>query len=74
MSDRTARVLVNRLEELSSAALLSGADAAAVARLLESASLATLHAVSLSYLCEEPLHEVTAVAQRPVLTRLLDAA
>jgi hypothetical protein len=75
MSDRVAQALVNRLDELSAAALRSGAEASAVARLLESASVATLHAVSLAYLCDEPLHEVTApVEAPPVAARLLDAA
>jgi hypothetical protein len=76
VSDRVAQALVNRLEQLSSAALRSGADPSAVARLLESASLATLHGVSLAYLCDEPPLEVVAagVQERPVLTRLLDAA
>ena len=75
MSDRVAHALVNRLEQLSSAALRSGADPSAVARLLEAASLATLHGVSLAYLCDEPLHEApTLVDAPPVAARLLDAA
>jgi hypothetical protein len=76
MSDRVAQSLVTRLDELSAVALSSGADASAIARLLESASIATLHGVALSYLCAEPLLEVVppVVRQPPVLTRLLDAA
>jgi hypothetical protein len=76
MSDRVAQSLVTRLDELASVALRSGADASAVARLLESASIATLHGVSLAYLCvEPPLHEVVALPEaRPAAARLLDAA
>jgi len=76
MSDRTAQLLTARLEELSSLALRSGAAAPAIARLLESASVATLHAVALDFLCgPPPVQEVRApVAARPTLTRLLDAA
>lgn len=68
--------MVIRLEELSSAALRSGAEASAIARLLESASIATLHGVSLAYLCVEPLDEVAAPVLQapPVAARLLDAA
>jgi hypothetical protein len=77
MSDRVAQAMVIRLEELSSAALRSGAEASAIARLLESASIATLHGVSLAYLCAEPpLHEVAAPVRTlpPAAARLLDAA
>ncbi len=49
-SERTAHLLAARLEQLASALERSGADATAVARLLESASLATMHAVSLDLL------------------------
>jgi hypothetical protein len=76
MSDRTAQLLTTRLEELSALALRSGASAPAIARLLESASIATLHAVALDFLCgPPPVQEVReSVAERPLLTRLLDAA
>lgn len=46
-SERTARLLALRLEELARALERAGAPAGAAARLLESASVATLHAVSL---------------------------
>ena len=75
MSDRTPELFAARLEELSSVALRSGAAAPAIARLLESASLATLHAVTLDLLCGAPVQEVrTLPVERPVLMRLLDAA
>jgi hypothetical protein len=75
MSDRIPQLLAARLEELSSVALRSGAAAPAIASLLESASVATLHAVALDLLCGPPVREVRAlVAERPVFMRLLDAA
>ncbi|MGI8421864.1 MAG: hypothetical protein ACR2MU_06355 [Gaiellaceae bacterium] len=46
-SDRTARQLATRIEELASALHRAGAPVEASARLLELASLATMHAVSL---------------------------
>jgi hypothetical protein len=75
MSDRVAQSLVTRLDELSSMALRSGAEPAAIARLVESASIATLHGVSLAYLCAEPRLELAApVEAPPAAARLLDAA
>ena len=46
-SERTARLLALRLEELARALERVGAPTGAAARLLESASVATMHAVSL---------------------------
>jgi hypothetical protein len=46
-SERTAKLLALRLEELACALERSGAPPEAAARLLESASVATMHAVSL---------------------------
>jgi hypothetical protein len=76
MSDRVAQSLAIRHDELYTAPLRSGAEPSAIARLLESASIATLHGVALSYLCVEPLHVVTAPVEAPVAgaARLLDAA
>jgi 2-methylcitrate dehydratase PrpD len=75
MRDRTPQLLAARLEELSSVALRSGAAATAIASLLESASVATLHAIALDLLCGAPVQEVRALAlERPVRMRLLDAA
>ncbi len=53
-SERTARVLSARLDALASALMRSGARPDDIARLLELASLATLHAVSLDLLSERP--------------------
>jgi hypothetical protein len=68
--------LTARLQRLSSAALRSGADAPAIARLLEAASVATMHAVALDLLYVEPesAAPLRRVVERPALTRLLDAA
>jgi 2-methylcitrate dehydratase PrpD len=75
MSDRTAQQLTTRLAELSSVAMRSGAAATAIASLLESASVATMHAVALELQCGAPVREVPALAPaRPTLVRLLDAA
>lgn len=52
-SERTARVLIGRLEELARAVELSGAPSAAAARLLEAASVATANAVALDLLTSE---------------------
>jgi hypothetical protein len=70
--------LTARLQQLSSAALRSGADAPAIAQLLEAASVATMNAVALDLLCGEPEAVATPrrVAERPrtAVARLLDAA
>jgi hypothetical protein len=68
--------LTARLQRLSSAALRSGADAPAIARLLEAASVATMHAVALDLFYVEPesAAPLRRVVERPALTRLLDAA
>jgi hypothetical protein len=74
----SARELTARLEGLSSVALRSGADAPAIALLLEAASVATMSAVALDLLCGPALNVPAAalVTERPTLvrTRLLDAA
>jgi len=72
----SAHTLTSRLEKLSSVALRSGAAAPAIARLLESASVATLHAVALDLLCGEAMPEALPrrLEERPAAARLLDAA
>jgi hypothetical protein len=52
-SERTARVLAARLDELARALELAGVPAGSSARLLEAASVATLHAVTLDLLTAE---------------------
>ena len=75
MSDLTAASLVARLEELSSVAVRSGASAAVIARLLESASVATMHAVALDLLHSKPPQmERAPVEERPAVAALRDAA
>jgi hypothetical protein len=76
MSDRAVELLTTRLDALSSAAIGSGADAPVIARLLEAASVATLHAVALDLLRRpQPAPAVQAPpAKRLSIVRLLDAA
>ncbi len=71
-SERTLRLLTLRLEELARALERSGARAESVRRLLELASLATLHAVSLELITSERAAEVWSAAERrhPVLATL----
>jgi hypothetical protein len=52
-TQRTERILIARLEELARALERSGAPSDAVARLLESASVATMNAVALNLLSQE---------------------
>jgi 2-methylcitrate dehydratase PrpD len=77
MSDDTSASLAARLEELSSVAVRSGASSAAIAQLLESASVATIHAIALDLFHSE-LMEVERPPFRRRLTiasaALLDAA
>ncbi len=51
--DRTARLLIARLDDVAGAAERVGAPETEVARLLELASIATLHAVELELLTTE---------------------
>jgi hypothetical protein len=76
MEDRIARVLGSRLEELATAAERSGAAAPIVGRLLEAASIATMHAVALELLTEEVARDIwRSVEERhPLLAQLRDAA
>jgi hypothetical protein len=52
-SERTARVLIGRLEELARAVERSGAPNAAAGRLLEAASVATANAVALDLITSQ---------------------
>ena len=62
-SERTARLLALRLEELARAVEASGAPAQAVTRLLELASVATVHAVSLELISSERAELIWADAR-----------
>ncbi len=57
-TERTERILVARLEELARVLERSGAPAESVARLLESASVATINAIALNLLSEEAANEI----------------
>ena len=57
-TQRTERILVARLEELARALERSGAPSDAVARLLESASVATMNAVALNLLSEQAADDI----------------
>ena len=63
-SERTQRVLIARLEELARAAERSGASQAAIARLLESASVATANAIALDLLTNELAESIWTDAAR----------
>jgi hypothetical protein len=52
-TERTARILSARLEELARALELANVPAEQASRLLESASIATMHAVTLDLLTSE---------------------
>jgi hypothetical protein len=57
-AERTERILVARLEELARVLERSGAPAESVARLLESASVATINAIALNLLSEEAANAI----------------
>ena len=57
-SERTARILGGRLEELARALERAGTPPEAASRLLEAASVATLHAVTLDLLTSERAAEL----------------
>ncbi len=69
-TERTQRILIGRLEELASALERSGAPSDAVARLLESASVATMNAVALNLLSVEAADEIwrEVAGRHPELT------
>jgi hypothetical protein len=62
-SERTIRILTARLEELGSVLQRSGASPDAVGRLLEAASVATMHAVRLELLSADRAREVWAIQE-----------
>jgi hypothetical protein len=76
MGDRTARALSARLEELAVVAERSGAAAPAIARLLEAASVATMHAVALELLSDDAARSIwhDVEERHPVVAALRDAA
>jgi hypothetical protein len=57
-AERTERMLITRLEELARTLERSGAPPEAVARLLESASVATMNAVALKLLSAEAADDI----------------
>jgi hypothetical protein len=67
--ERTARLLSQRLEDLAETLERSGASTKAVARLLELASVATLHAVQLELLTADRAGRIWQGAEQrhPVL-------
>ena len=76
MSDRISHVLSMRLEELAYIAERSGAAAPAIARLLEAASVATMHAVALDLMTAPQADAIwREVEERhPVVAELREAA
>ena len=70
-SERTARLLSQRLEDLAETLERSGASSQSVARLVELASVATLHAVQLDLLTTKRADAIwtNAESRHPVLAR-----
>jgi hypothetical protein len=73
---RTERVLIGRLEELARALERSGAPEDLVAKLLESASVATMNAVALNLISSEAADEIwrRAAERYPTVSPLRRAA
>jgi hypothetical protein len=73
---RTERILMGRLEELALALERSGARQEAISRLLESASVATTHAVALNLISAEIADEIwrDAETKHPEIVPLRRAA
>ena len=69
MRERVAQALTVRLEQLAQIAERSGAEAPRVARLLEAASVATMHAVALDLLSAPQARAIwrAAIVEHPVL-------
>lgn len=63
-AQRTERILLGRLEELARALEKSGAPNEAIARLLESASVATMNAVALNLITSEAADEIWREAEQ----------
>ena len=66
------RLLTQRLDELATALTRSGAPVESVARLIELASVATMHAVALELLTTDGAAEIwtSAVRRHPVLQKV----
>ena len=75
-AQRTERILIGRLEELALALERSGARQETISRLLESASVATMHAVALRLLSADVADEIwrEAETKHPELVPLRRAA
>lgn len=75
-TQRTERILVARLDELATALERSGAPADSVARLLESASVATVNAIALDLLSADAADEIWREAEErhPAVAPLRRAA
>ena len=75
-TERTERILIARLEELACALERSGAPKKAIARLLESASVATVNAVALNLISAELAEDIwrEAEAKHPDVAALMRAA
>ena len=75
-AERTERILLGRLEELARVLERSGAPNEAVARLLESASVATMNAVALNLITSEAAEHVWREAdeRHPTVAPLRRAA
>jgi hypothetical protein len=71
MRERVAQALTVRLEQLAQIAERSGADAPRVARLLEAASVATMHAVALDLMSAPEARAIwrAAIVEHPVLAQ-----
>ena len=71
-AERTIRLLTQRLDELATALERSGAPSEGVTRLLELASVATMHAVALELLTHERAAEIwtAAVRRHPALRKV----
>jgi hypothetical protein len=75
-TQRTERILVARLDELATALERSGAPAESVARLLESASVATVNAIALDLISADVAEEIWREAEErhPAVAPLRRAA
>ena len=75
-TQRTERILVARLDELATALERSGAPAESVARLLESASVATVNAIALDLISADAAEEIWREAdeRHPAVAPLRRAA
>ena len=75
-TQRTERILVARLDELATALERSGGPAESVARLLESASVATVNAIALDLISADAAEEIWREAEErhPAVAPLRRAA